>query len=57
MREGVKKFIIFSQGYSYEYERDMDVNVNMDVDVNVNVNVVRVLWQHVAQIKIISAQR
>ena len=49
MREGVKKFIIFSQGYSYEYERDVDVN--MDVDV------VRVLWQHVAQIKIISAQR
>ena len=55
MREGVKKFIIFSQGYSYEYERDMDVNVNMDVDMDVNV--VRVLWQHVAQIKIISAQR
>ena len=49
MREGVKKFIIFSQGYSYEYERDVNVHVNVDV--------ARVLWQHVAQIKIISAQR
>lgn len=43
----VKKFIIFCTGYSYEYERDVDVNVNVE----------RVLWQHVAQIKTISAQR